>query len=245
MGTTAAAVALATGEPVALSGPEHYAAALTCLAEAAAPVADTEGVVGAVAVVCHGSEAGTLQLPLARLLAAQVAEHLAGEPDRQVRTLLARLRDYGDGPDWALATDGHTMLTNAAARQLDGADLRALSDLLLAGLALDEHGHRHVDLPSSGCADVELEPVLLGGLADRRGARGRARRPRRAWPRRPAGRARTWLRRRGATTPRTCAATTAPSTRRPASGPTASCSRRSCGPARRWRRASGRAGTTC
>ncbi len=41
--------------------------------------------------------------------------------------------------------------------------LRALGDLLLAGLALDEHGHRHVDLPSSGCADVELEPVLLGG----------------------------------------------------------------------------------
>ena len=163
MGTTAAAVALTTGEPVALSGPEHYAAALTCLAEAAAPVADTEGVVGAVAVVCHGSEAGALQLPLARLLAAQVAEHLAGEPDRQVRTLLARLRDHGDGPDWALATDGHTMLTNAAARQLDGADLRALSDLLLAGLALDEHGPRHVDLPSSGCADVELEPVLLGG----------------------------------------------------------------------------------
>jgi len=36
MGTTAAAVALATGEPAALSGPEHYAAALTCLAEAAA-----------------------------------------------------------------------------------------------------------------------------------------------------------------------------------------------------------------
>ena len=35
------------------------------------------------------SEASTLQLPLARMLAAQVAEHLAGEPDRQVRTLLA------------------------------------------------------------------------------------------------------------------------------------------------------------
>ena len=97
------------------------------------------------------------------MLAAQVAEHLAGEPDRQVRTLLHRLRAYGDGPDWALATDGHTMLTNAAARQLDGPDLRALGDLLLAGLALDEHGHRHVDLPSSGCADVELEPVLLAG----------------------------------------------------------------------------------
>ena len=98
MGTTAAAVALATGEPVALSGPEHYAAALTCLAEAAAPVADTEGVVGAVAVVCHRSEAGTLQLPLARLLAAQVAEHLAGEPDRQVRTLLPGCATTATGP---------------------------------------------------------------------------------------------------------------------------------------------------
>ena len=69
--------------------------------------------------------------------------------------------------------------------------------------------------------------------------------PRRAWPRRRAGRARTSPRRHAATTPRTCAATAAPSTRRPASGPTASCSPRSCGPGRRWRRASGRAGTTC
>jgi transcriptional regulator of acetoin/glycerol metabolism len=163
MGTTAAAVALATGEAVALVGSEHYAAALTCLAEAAAPVTGTDGVIGAVAVVCHTSEASTLQLPLARMLAAQVAEHLAGEPDRQVAALLHRLRAHGDGPDWALASDGHTMVTNAAARQLDGADLRALGDLLLAGLALDEHGHRHVDLPSSGCAEIELEPVLLGG----------------------------------------------------------------------------------
>lgn len=165
MGTTAAAVAFATGEAVALSGPEHYAAALTCLAEAAAPVDGAEGVTGAVAVVCHSSEASTLALPLARMLAGQVAEHLAGEPDRQVRTLLARLRTHGDGPDWALATDGQTVLTNAAARQLDGNDLRALGDLLLAGVALDEHGHRHVDLPSSGWAEVDLEPVLLAGAS--------------------------------------------------------------------------------
>ncbi len=160
MGTTAAAVALAEDEAVALSGPEHFAASLTCLSEAAAPIAHASGVV---AVVCHRSEASTLQLPLARMLAAQVAEHLAGEPDRQVRMLLARLRAHGEGPDWAMATDGHTVLTNAAARQLDGPDLRALSDVLLAAMALDERGHRHVDLPSAGCVDVELEPVLLAG----------------------------------------------------------------------------------
>ncbi len=161
MGTTAAAVALAEGAAVALSGPEHYAAALTCLAEAAAPIPGPGS--GVVVVVCHRSEESTLALPLARMLAAQVAEQVAGEPDRHVRLLLERLRAHGDGPDWALATDGHTVLTNAAARQLDGPDLRTLSDVLLAGMALDERGHRHVDLPSAGCADVELEPVLLSG----------------------------------------------------------------------------------
>lgn len=30
-------------------------------------------------------------------------------------------------------------------------------------MALDERGHRHVDLPSAGCVDVELEALLLSG----------------------------------------------------------------------------------
>lgn len=165
MGTSAAALAFAERTAVALSGPEHFAARLTCLAEAAAPVVDptSQQVSAVVVVMCHRSEESTLQLPLARMLAAQVAEHLAGEPDRRVRRVLERLREHGDGPDWVVATDGQTLLTNAAARQLDGPDLRALGDLLLAGMALDERGHRHVDLPSAGCVDVELEPLLLRG----------------------------------------------------------------------------------
>ncbi|MBA3905321.1 MAG: hypothetical protein H0X35_01350 [Pseudonocardiales bacterium] len=165
VGTSAAALALAGRAAVALSGPEHFATALTCLAEAAAPIIDPASgqVSGAVVVVCHRSEESTLALPLARMLAVQVAEHLAGEPDRRVRLVLQRLRERGDGPDWVVATDGQTMLTNAAARQLDGPDLRALGDLLLAGMALDERGHRHVDLPSAGCVDVELEPLLRSG----------------------------------------------------------------------------------
>ncbi|HEY0812626.1 MAG TPA: helix-turn-helix domain-containing protein [Pseudonocardia sp.] len=165
MGTSAATLALAGRTAVALSGPEHFAAALTCLAEAAAPTVDptSQQVGGAVVVVCHRSAESTLALPLARMLAAQVSEHLAGEPDRNMRLVLSRLRERGDGPDWVVATDGQTMLTNAAARQLDGPDLRALGDLLLAGMALDERGHRHVDLPSAGCVDVELEPLLRSG----------------------------------------------------------------------------------
>jgi sigma-54 dependent transcriptional regulator, acetoin dehydrogenase operon transcriptional activator AcoR len=167
MGTSAATLAIAGRTAVALSGPEHFATALTCLSEAAAPVVDpaSHQVVAAVVVVCHRSEESTLQLPLARLLAAQVGEHLAGEPDRRIRLVLQRLRERGDGPDWVVATDGQTMVNNAAARRLDGADLRALGDLLLAGMSLDESGHRHVDLPSAGCADVELEPLLLSGEA--------------------------------------------------------------------------------
>lgn len=165
MGTSASTLAFAGRTAVALSGPEHFATALTSLAEAAAPIVDptSQQVSGVVVVVCHRSEESTLALPLARMLAAQLGEHLAGEPDRRVRLVLQRLRERGDGPDWVVATDGQTLLTNAAARQLEGPDLRALGDLLLAGMALDERGHRHVDLPSAGCVDVELEPLLLSG----------------------------------------------------------------------------------
>jgi sigma-54 dependent transcriptional regulator, acetoin dehydrogenase operon transcriptional activator AcoR len=55
------------------------------------------------------------------------------------------------------------VLTNARARQLDGADLRALTDLALAGLALREFGDKHVDLPSGGCAEAATEGVYLAG----------------------------------------------------------------------------------
>jgi len=70
------------------------------------------------------------------------------------------------------------VISNAAARRLDAADLRSLSDLALAGLSLPGSASKHVDLPSGGCAEIVTEGVyssgeligcvLTGGAADQR-----------------------------------------------------------------------------
>jgi transcriptional regulator of acetoin/glycerol metabolism len=164
VGTTAASVALHEDDDVALCGPEHYATALTCLDEAAALVRDGEGhVVGVVVVLGHAAQATSLRLPLARLLASRLTERAADEPHRRSRALLDAFRRADAGGGWVLATDGEVLLTNAAARHLDGADLRILSDRVLAGSVLRDFSRSHVDLPAGGCAELELSPVEVGG----------------------------------------------------------------------------------
>ena len=252
VGSTAASIALHERTDFALSGAEHYHAQLMCVAEAAALLPDPHGgePAGVVAVICHDSDRTALQLPLARLLAGRVADRMAGEPHRRAQAILQHFghRDGHDG-EWALATDGDFVLSNGVARRLDPADQRALADLALSGLVLHDFGYRHLDLP-----DRRLRGGGAGGGAPGRGAdRLRAhRRPvRRPWPPRvarvgpPAG-----LARRPADPPRLRSGPAdrpAPrtSTPRPGCGPTGSCSRRSCGPGRRWWPASGRAATTC
>lgn len=164
VGTTAAGVALREDEDAALTGPEHYATALTCLDEAAALVRDGDGhVVGVVVVIGHATQATSLRLPLARLLAARLGERVAGEPRRRARALLDAFRRADAAGGWVLATDGEVLLTSAAARHLDGADLRLLSDRVLAGPVLRDFTRAHVDLPAGGCAEVELTPVEVDG----------------------------------------------------------------------------------
>ena len=166
VGSTAAAIAQHDGADVALSGPEHYHAQLTCVADAAALLPDPHGgePPAVVAVLCHASDHSALQLPLARQLADRGADRMAGDPDRRAQALLAhfRHRDGHDG-EWALATDGNVVLSGAAARRLDPADQRVLADLALSGLVLGEFGYKHLDLPAAGCAEVVLEGVHLGG----------------------------------------------------------------------------------
>lgn len=167
VGTTAASIALHERTGYAISGPEHYHAQLMFLGEAAAPVTDprTGDPCGAVVVITHQSAEGTMGLPLARLLARQVADRLADEPQRRSRAVLARFHACAEQAPgaWVLATDGDTVLTNAAARQVDAADQRALGDLLLAGLVLEDFADKRVDLPSGARAEVAAERVTLAG----------------------------------------------------------------------------------
>jgi sigma-54 dependent transcriptional regulator, acetoin dehydrogenase operon transcriptional activator AcoR len=121
-------------------------------------------VCGAVGVLCHSSDDTMFLLPLARMLAQQVTDRMPDGQRPGSRAILECFsRDCQREGEWVLATDGDWVLTNARARQLDGADLRALTDLALAGLALREFGGKHVDLPSGGCAEAATEGVYLAG----------------------------------------------------------------------------------
>ncbi len=170
VGTTAASVALHERADSVIAGPEHYQAQLMFLGGAAALVADPglESFCGVVMVAGYQPGEPGWQLPLARLLARQVADRMVDEPHRRSRVILDRFSRCGqqnaerDG-EWVLATDGDWILSNAAARRLEPADLRSLSDLALAGLSLPDFASKHADLPSGGCAEIATEGVYLSG----------------------------------------------------------------------------------
>jgi sigma-54 dependent transcriptional regulator, acetoin dehydrogenase operon transcriptional activator AcoR len=165
VGTTAAAVAVHEQADVTVCGPEHYQSQLMCVNEAAARVIDPQDgrAVAVVVVLCHHSHGTSLQLPMARMLAARVAEHVAGEPHRRARRILEHFQRRAREGEWVLGTDGDYVLTNPLARHLDGQDLRVLSDLVLASVVLQDFARKHVDLPSGGCAEVAVEPVHMSG----------------------------------------------------------------------------------
>jgi transcriptional regulator of acetoin/glycerol metabolism len=170
VGTTAASVALHERADAVIAGPEHYQGQLMFLGGAAALVPDPalESFCGVVMVAGYQPGEPGWQLPLARLLARQVADRMADEPHRRSRVILDRFGRCGqqnaerDG-EWVLATDGDWILSNAAARRLEPADLRLLSDLALAGLSLPDFASKHADLPSGGCAEIATEGVYLSG----------------------------------------------------------------------------------
>ncbi|WP_326837379.1 helix-turn-helix domain-containing protein [Amycolatopsis rhabdoformis] len=165
VGTTAASIALHEQAGAAISGPEHYHSQLTCLSDAAAPVIDPNGhdLCGVVTVISHHGAETPLQLALARMLAEQIADRIAGEPQRRSQIILEQFDHRDHEGTWVVATDGNFVTSNAAARQLDATDLRALNDLVLASLMLQDFATKHLDLPANGCAEVTTEPIWMSG----------------------------------------------------------------------------------
>jgi transcriptional regulator of acetoin/glycerol metabolism len=114
-------------------------------------------------VLAGAPSPGALLLPLARLLAQRIARAMAAEPHRRTRAILDQVsRSAATAGEWVLATDGDWLMSNASARRLEPADLRALSDLALAGLELPDFAGQHVDLAAGGCAVIAAEGVYLG-----------------------------------------------------------------------------------
>ena len=247
VGTTAASIALHERADTAIDGAEHYHAQLMCLAEAAALVPDplTGAPRGVVVVICHSGDRSALQLPLARMLAGRIADRVVGEPQRRARAILDRFT-AADGPhgEWVLATDGDYVLTNGATRQLEVAEQRTLSDLVLASLVCATSPRSTSTCPRPAAPSCPPSPSTWPGTwwdacsPARRGPPPRARGGAQAGlARRPDDppRLRRGSARRRRTRPRRGSH---PGQPRAALAPT-------CGPATRWSRASGRVATTC
>jgi transcriptional regulator of acetoin/glycerol metabolism len=166
VGTTAASVALHERGDFVIHGAEHYHSRLMFISGAASLVPDPHRLetAGAVLVICHESDETMFQLAAARMLAQRIAGRMAEGSRHWSRAILehfGRCRDQET--EWVLATDGDWGMTNTGARQLDAADLRTLTDLALASLALKDFASKHVDLPSGGCAETVTEGVYLDG----------------------------------------------------------------------------------
>jgi transcriptional regulator of acetoin/glycerol metabolism len=166
VGTTAASVALHERGDFVITGAEHYHSRLMFMSGAASLVPDPHRLetAGAVLVICHESDETTFQLAAARMLAQRIAGRMAEGSRHWSRAILEHFgRCCAQETEWVLATDGDWGMTNTGARQLDAADLRALTDLALASLALKDFASKHVDLPSGGCAEAATEGVYLDG----------------------------------------------------------------------------------
>jgi transcriptional regulator of acetoin/glycerol metabolism len=166
VGTTAASLALHERGDFAIRGAEHYHSRLMFISGAASLVSDPYHLeaAGAVLVICHESDETMFQLAAARMLAQRIAGRMAEGPRHWSRAILEHFgRRCEQEAEWVLATDGDWVMTNTPARQLNAADLRALTDLALASLALKDFAAKHVDLPSGSCAEVATEGVSLAG----------------------------------------------------------------------------------
>jgi transcriptional regulator of acetoin/glycerol metabolism len=166
VGTTAASVALHDRGDFVIRGAEHYHSRLMFISGAASLVPDPHRLetAGAVLVICHESDETMFQLAAARMLAQRIAGRMTEGSRHWSRAILEHFgRCCEQETEWVLATDGDWGMTNTGARQLDAADLRALTDLALASLALKDFASKHVDLPSGGCAEAATEGVYLDG----------------------------------------------------------------------------------
>lgn len=121
VGTNAIGTALAQRGPSLVTGPEHFAEALTNMACAAVPITDpsTGRLMGAIDLTCFADESNGFLLPLARYARRGIEERLVDDLRLNERALLQRflrLRRGAKGP--IVLVNERRMFANAAADRL-------------------------------------------------------------------------------------------------------------------------------
>jgi len=170
VGTNGIGTSLVERGPLSVEGDEHFADALTAVADSAAPIADPGSgqMVGAVDLTCMATQASPLMLPLATWAARDIEQRLiddTGLPERLLLHRFLQTRRGAKGP-FVLLT-GRRMVANAAAdRLLAPEDEPALRRSAVRLRAADGSGSVMLELSRSGMVSLRVEPLPDGGSRD-------------------------------------------------------------------------------
>jgi len=167
VGTNGIGTALAQRRPAAVEGEEHFADALTGVACAGAPISDHRSgrIVGVINLTSFAGDASALMLPLATRAAREIEQRLVDATGFSERLVLQRFlqeRRRAKGP--LVFITERTMITNAAADRLIGADDEPLLRDCATPPLSELHGEVSEVVLSSGTAvSVRCEPLVDGG----------------------------------------------------------------------------------
>ncbi|MGQ0467369.1 MAG: sigma-54-dependent Fis family transcriptional regulator [Sporichthyaceae bacterium] len=166
VGTTSA-IALSSGSPVLVRGPEHFAEAFHDLTCAGAPIVHpvSRRTLGTLDVTCWLSDTNDAILPWVVDLVREVEDALRDAACRRERLLLESYLAHNRDTRHPLVTlDQHTIISNAAAARLLGSTDQALLWEHAARAVRRPDGDTHVLTLATGIqVSVSTHPVIDGG----------------------------------------------------------------------------------
>jgi sigma-54 dependent transcriptional regulator, acetoin dehydrogenase operon transcriptional activator AcoR len=166
VGTTSA-IALLSGAPVLVHGPEHFAEGLREFSCAGAPIAHpiSHKVLGTLDVTCLLPDASPFVLAWVTELAREVEHALRDAASRREQLLLRSYLSHNhDSRHPLVVLDQHTIISNAvAARLLDPMDQALLWEHASRVLAERRSGDRTLALSGGGRISVATSAVTDGG----------------------------------------------------------------------------------
>lgn len=169
IGTNSGGTSVEIGRATMVVGHEHFAAGAVTMTTAGAPIRHplNSRLIGSLNLNCPARDTHPLLMIWIRELVAGIEEQLLKIVSARQRNLLdAYLRSTPDARHPVVCLDSRTVINNAAAARLLGADDHArLWEVASRGIAGKAVSDVRIDLSTGLSADVEVTPVMIGGRA--------------------------------------------------------------------------------
>ncbi|MCW2583829.1 MAG: Fis family transcriptional regulator [Klenkia sp.] len=166
VGTTSA-IALLSGTPVLVRGPEHYSEAYHALSCAGAPIFHpvTRRIVGSLDLTCRLADSSPVVLSWVMELATEVQRCLRQSATRTEQLLLDAYLDHDrDARHPLVVLDQRTIITNTAAARLLGNVDQAVLWEHASRAVMDRHDPGVVQLGNGTRVTIVVHPVVDGGM---------------------------------------------------------------------------------